>query len=98
MRLSISRSKVQGGGAGAGGHVTGGTALEVMEAVTPVMAATSGILSLFFEPLLTTLRTSTYFASLSHFGITVALVAASAVLAFFMVRSLILFSFILIYR
>jgi drug/metabolite transporter (DMT)-like permease len=78
---------VQGGGeGGAGGHsVARGTALEVLEAVTPVMSATSFVAALFFEPLVATIRSSIYFSSAAHLGVTLALVAASAVLAFAMV-------------
>ena len=88
-RSSTSGACAQGGKGGSavtGGHaVSSGTALEVMEAVTPVMAATSGVMALCFESLPHVLRTSVYFSSLAHLGITAALIAASAVLAFFMV-------------
>ena len=78
-------ARAQGGDAGAGAHVARGTALEVLEAVSPVMAATSAIASIFFEPLVHTLRTSAYFNSLPHIAATAGLVGTSALLAFAMV-------------
>ena len=56
-----------------------------MESVTPVMAVTSGTLSLLFEPVWSAVHTSIYFASLLNVGITALLVVLSAVLAFAMV-------------
>jgi hypothetical protein len=86
MGLSLHEPfSVQGGSAGASEHITKATALEVMESVTPVMAATSGIMSLFFESLIVDFRSSIYFSSLQHVNITIALIGASALLAFFMV-------------
>ena len=81
----FARARAQGGDGGGGAHVTSGTALEIMEAVTPVMAVTSLTVSAAFEPLAHALRTSVYFSSAVHFAITCGLVGASAVLAFFMV-------------
>lgn len=85
MRFNFGSPRAQGGEGGDGAHVASGTALEIMEAVTPVMAVTSGVVSVAFEPLAGALRTSVYFSSAWHVAITCGLVGASAVLAFFMV-------------
>jgi hypothetical protein len=68
-----------------GSHVSGGTALEVMESVTPVMAVTTAIMTCLFEPVVDSLQNSVYFSSLGHLGITTGLVLVSTLLAFFMV-------------
>lgn len=77
---------MQGNSGGSGHAVARGTALEVMEVLTPVMAATTGIVSLASEPLLGAWRESIYFSTLSHAAASLGLIACGAVLAFFMVR------------
>lgn len=75
----------QGGDSGGGHHVQRGTALEVMESLTPVMSATTLLLSLATEPLWHIVRTSVYFSSLAHLLLTLALISVGAFIAFFMV-------------
>jgi hypothetical protein len=65
--------------------VSGGTALEVVESLTPVMATTAYTMSFFFEPLLHIFQTSIYFESVENLAITVGLISVGALFAFFMV-------------
>jgi hypothetical protein len=80
---------------GGGGHsVARGSALEVMEAVTPVMAATAALMSLLAEPLRDTVAHSVYFADAHNLGITLSIIFIGAIFAF----SMVLVEFVLISR
>lgn len=62
-----------------------GGPLEVLEVLTPVMSATTLLLSLATEQLWNTLPESPYFSSVEHVLVTFALIFFGAVLAFLMV-------------
>lgn len=66
-------------------HVAYGNPLEVLEALTPVMAISAGLLSLCTERLWVTLPASPYFASPLHMLMTAGIIAAGALIAFLMV-------------
>lgn len=76
---------VQGGDSGGGHRVERGSALEVMESLTPVMSATTLLLSLATEPLWHLVRTNVYFSSAAHVLLSLALISVGAFIAFFMV-------------
>lgn len=75
---------VQGGDSG-GHRVERGSALEVMESLTPIMSVTNLALSLAFEPLWHLARTNVYFSSIGHVLLSLALISVGAFIAFFMV-------------
>ncbi|GFH23437.1 TPT domain-containing protein [Haematococcus lacustris] len=62
-----------------------GGPLEVLELLTPIMAATVLLLSLACEHLFTVLPASPYFSSYSHTALSLAIVLVGATLAFLMV-------------
>lgn len=67
------------------GHGSGNSALEVMEAVTPVMAVTAGLMSVIAEPLYRVWTESIYFSSLAYTALTFAMIGFGSLIAFFMV-------------
>jgi solute carrier family 35 protein C2 len=83
-----------GGGSGSGGSGSGsgsghqspfGGPLEVLEALTPVMSATTLLLSLVTERLWDVLPDSPYFEDLGAVGLTIGIIFAGALIAFAMV-------------
>lgn len=62
-----------------------GGPLEILEVLTPVMSATTLLLSLATEQLWQTLPASPYFTSVEHVLLTLLLIFCGAVLAFLMV-------------
>eukprot|EP00892_Ulva_mutabilis_P004910 jgi/Ulvmu1/2791/UM140_0021.1 len=85
VRWTITQILLQGGDSGGGHRVQRGTALEVMESLTPVMSATTMLLSLASEPLIHIVRTNIYFSSAPHLLLSLALISVGAFIAFFMV-------------
>jgi solute carrier family 35, member C2 len=77
-----------------GGHHARGSALEVMEAVTPVMAVTAVVMSMIGEPLLRIWNKSIYFSTFGYMMFTLGMIALGSVIAFYMV----LVEFVLIAR
>lgn len=62
-----------------------GSPLEVLEVLTPIMAASTMVLSLLFECLWSSLPGSPYFSTIEHTLVTLLIIAAGAVIAFCMV-------------
>jgi hypothetical protein len=62
-----------------------GSPLEVLEALTPIMAASTMVLSLMFECLWTSLPASPYFSTLGRALLTGLIIALGAIIAFCMV-------------
>lgn len=81
-------------GQSGGVHGARGSALEVMEAVTPVMATTAALMSFTAEPLHRIWTVSIYFSSISYMALTFGMISLGSVFAFFMV----LVEFVLIAR
>jgi len=71
----------------------GTSPLEVVETLTPLMSATTLLLSLASEELWVVLPRSPYFSSLPHAAVTLGIITLGATLAFLMVRLLFYFYF-----
>eukprot|EP00878_Enallax_costatus_P012721 GHUV01013285.1.p1 GENE.GHUV01013285.1~~GHUV01013285.1.p1 ORF type:complete len:328 (+),score=73.77 GHUV01013285.1:1604-2587(+) len=85
LRFTLTQLLLHGKAGQEHGHMPFGGPLEILEVLTPVMSATTLLLSLATEQLWNKLPGSPYFSSLEHMLVTFLLIFFGAVLAFLMV-------------